>query len=98
MAKYNVGQDVPYTTYDNSDNVNQTVISQSSRGTVRPFGELLYAHYSSYRTLNASWTKAYRDYVIQESGGAEGGGGDYGPNSGGYDQLGFGTILYRLEE
>jgi len=23
---------------------------------------------------------------------AEGGGGDYGPNSGGYDQLGFGTL------
>jgi hypothetical protein len=24
----------------------------------------------------------------------EGGGGNYGPNSGGYDQLGFGTLLF----
>lgn len=28
----------------------------------------------------------------------EGGGGDYGPNSGGYDQLGYGTLLYSLGE
>jgi len=27
----------------------------------------------------------------------EGGGGDYGPNSGGYDQLGYGTLLYTLD-
>lgn len=97
MAKYNLGYDVPYTTYDNSDDVNQTVISASSRGTVRPIGELLFAHYSSLKGLNASWTGAYRDYVLGESGGAEGGGGDYGTTSGGYDQLGFGTILFRLE-
>lgn len=38
-----------------------------------------------------------RDYIVESSGGAEGGGGDYGPNSGGYDQLGYGTLLYRLE-
>jgi len=25
------------------------------------------------------------------------GGGDYGPNSGGYDQLGYGTLLYSLQ-
>ncbi|KAI4596860.1 hypothetical protein KJ359_005205 [Pestalotiopsis sp. 9143b] len=95
-SKYNVGQDVPYTTYNNSD-VSQTVISNSSRGTVRPMNELLYAHYSVVKGLNASWTGAYRDLVVEQSGGAEGGGGDYGPNSGGYDQLGFGTILYRRE-
>ncbi|KAA2265367.1 hypothetical protein F0L68_04680 [Solihabitans fulvus] len=26
----------------------------------------------------------------------EDGGGDYGPNSGGYDQLGFGTLAHTL--
>jgi hypothetical protein len=26
----------------------------------------------------------------------EGGGGDYGPNSGGYDQLGYGTLTATL--
>lgn len=28
----------------------------------------------------------------------EGGGGDYGPNSGGYDQLGFGTLAFTREK
>jgi hypothetical protein len=96
MAKYNVGEDVPFATYSNSD-VTQTVISNNSRGTIRPIGELLYAHYGSLKGLNASWTKAYRDLVVSSSGGAEGGGGDYGSSSGGYDQLGFGTLLYRRE-
>ncbi|EJD52325.1 putative GPI anchored protein [Auricularia subglabra TFB-10046 SS5] len=96
MAKYNLGNDVPYTTYVNSD-VTQTVISSNSRGNMRPMGELLFAHYSSLKGLNASWTGMYRDLVVSQAGGAEGGGGDYGPNSGGYDQLGHGTLLFRLE-
>ncbi|KAH8881384.1 chondroitin AC/alginate lyase [Thozetella sp. PMI_491] len=95
-AKYNLYQDVPYTTYTNSD-VTQTVISPDSRGNIRPAWELLYAHYGSLKGLNASWTKQYRDYVVNNGSGAEGGGGDYGTTSGGYDQLGFGTLLYRLE-
>jgi hypothetical protein len=28
----------------------------------------------------------------------EGGGGDYGPNSGGYDQLGYGTLMATLPQ
>lgn len=59
--------------------------------------ELLYAHYGVIKGLNASWTEEMRDYTVKEARGPEGGGGDYGPNSGGYDQLGFGTLLYRLE-
>ncbi len=94
-AKYNVGDDVPYTTYTNSD-VTQTVISNNSRGNVRPMGELLYAHYSSLKGLNATYTGQYRDLVNSGSGGAEGGGGNYGTTSGGYDQLGYGTLTYRL--
>ena len=27
----------------------------------------------------------------------EGGGGNYGPNSGGFDQLGYGTLTYTLK-
>lgn len=95
-AKYNLGFDVPYTTYVNSD-VTQTTISNASRGDVRPIWELIYGHYGSLKGLNASWSKQYRDLVVSNGGGAEGGGGDYGTTSGGYDQLGFGTLLYRLE-
>jgi hypothetical protein len=95
-AKYNVGYNVPYTTYTNSD-VTQTVISNSSRGSIRPEWELLYAHYADLKGLNANYTGQYRDLVNNASGGAEGGGGNYGPNSGGYDQLGYGTLTFRLE-
>ena len=95
LAKYNLGHDVPYTTYRSY--VTQPVISDSGRGNVRPMWELLYAHYSGLKGLNASWSKAYRDLTVSDGGGAEGGGGNYGPDSGGYDQLGFGTLLFRLD-
>lgn len=38
-----------------------------------------------------------RDLVVSDGGGAEGGSEDYGADSGGYDQLGWGTLLYTLE-
>lgn len=87
---------VPYTTYSNSL-ATQTVISSADRGEVRPVWELLYAHYGMVKGQNASWTESIRDYVVEMSGGAEGGGKDYGPNSGSYDQLGYGTLMFRLE-
>ncbi|KAK0201814.1 GPI anchored protein [Desarmillaria ectypa] len=97
VAKYNVGFDVPYAPHVNPD-YNETVVSASSRGSLRPSWELLYAHYGSLKGLNASWTAQMRDFVLNAStNGVEGGGGDYGPNSGGYDQLGYGTLLHRLE-
>lgn len=97
VAKYNTGNEVPFTEFTNSHGT-ATEISESGRGTMRPIGELLYAHYNGVKGLNASWTKAYRDMVVEDGGGAEGGGGDYGSASGGYDQLGFGTALFRLEK
>ncbi|KAH6694993.1 putative GPI anchored protein [Leptodontidium sp. MPI-SDFR-AT-0119] len=95
-AKYNAGSDVPYTTYTNSD-VTQTIISNSSRGTIRPEWELLYAHYADLKGLNATYTGKMRDIINAASGGAEGGGGNYGSTSGGYDQLGYGTLTFRLK-
>jgi hypothetical protein len=92
-----MGQDVPYSTYSWSGG-SQTEISSSGRGNIRPVAELLYAHYNGIKGQNASWTGAYRDMVVEAGGGAEGGGGDYGSSSGGYDQLGFGTALFRLKE
>ncbi|KAE8154704.1 chondroitin AC/alginate lyase [Aspergillus avenaceus] len=94
-AKYNLGHDVPYTTYQNSD-VTQAEISTNARGDVRPIWELLYNHYGVLKGLNATWTKQYRDMVVEQGQGAEGGGGDYGSTSGGFDQLGHGTLMYSL--
>ncbi|OGE54716.1 hypothetical protein PENARI_c005G05324 [Penicillium arizonense] len=95
-AKYNLGYDVPYTTYTNSD-VTQTVISNSSRGDIRPIWELLYNHYGVLKGLDVTYTQKYRDLVVSDGSGAEGGGGYYGTTSGGFDQLGYGTLMYTLK-
>ena len=97
MAKYNLDHDVPFTTYVNSVHGTHTTISADGRGQTKPIGELIYAHYASVEGLDASWIGAYRDFVVEEGGGSEGGVGSYGNASGGYDQLGFGTLLYRRE-
>jgi hypothetical protein len=92
VARYNLGNDVPYMTYNNCDNVNQTVISPTGRGDDRPIWELVYNHYVNRRGLSAPDVAAYAARVRPE-----GGGGDYGPNSGGYDQLGYGTLTTTLD-
>ncbi|KAJ5284981.1 hypothetical protein N7524_000287 [Penicillium chrysogenum] len=96
VGKYNVGYDVPYTLYKSYQG-DQTVISENARGTVRPGFELLSAHYGQIKRLDSYWTNAYRDWVNANStDGVEGGGGNYGSTSGGFDVLGFGSLLYRI--
>jgi hypothetical protein len=92
VARYNLGNDVPYVTYMNCDPVTQAVISATSRGDVRPIWELVYNHYVNRLGVPAPNTAAYAAQVRPE-----GGGGDYGPNSGGYDQLGYGTLTFTLD-
>ena len=73
------------------------VVSPKSRFDVRPGFEAIFAHYNDEKKLNASWTQAYRDYVDANlTAKVEGGGGDYGPNSGGFDTFGHGTLMYRI--
>jgi hypothetical protein len=96
FAKYNLGYAVPYSSYQNSD-VTQPEISNASRGDIRPSWELLYSHYGVLKRLPAKYTHKYRNLVRAAGNGSEGGGGNYGPNSGGFDQLGYGTLLYCLE-
>lgn len=97
VAKYNLGHDVPFTDYSWQSGPNttaphvgwhtHTVISGASRGQLRPVWELVLGHYQGRRGLAAPWVSQMVDVVR-----AEGGGGDYGQTSGGYDQLGFGTL------
>ncbi|KPI08190.1 Alginate lyase [Actinobacteria bacterium OK074] len=94
VAKYNVGLDVPFTTYSWGSGHNcayneQTVINDYARGTIRPIWAMVHAHYNRIKRLDDKYIAAMCDLV-----GVEGGGGDYGANSGGYDQLGFGTLMY----
>ncbi|MEO7044043.1 MAG: alginate lyase family protein, partial [Ferruginibacter sp.] len=79
VAKYNVaGLDVPYTAYTNCEGVSNPVISSDARGTVfRPMWELVYNHYVKLKGLNAQWVTMAVKTVRPE-----GGGGNYGPNSG----------------
>jgi hypothetical protein len=94
VAKYNLGNTVPYTTYTwgtgtNCSRQSQTVISSSSRGQVRPVWAMLHYHYGRRLLLDDKYI-AQMCFSIDP----EGGGGDYGSTSGGYDQLGFGTLMY----
>ncbi|MFJ9706749.1 alginate lyase family protein [Streptomyces sp. NPDC101234] len=95
VAKYNLGQEVPYTTYtwgtgQSCAQSSQTVISDSSRGQLRPVWAMLHFHYNRRIGLDDKYISAmYYNLVAPE-----GGGGDYGSTSGGYDQLGFGTLMY----
>ena len=97
VAKYNLGNDVPFTPYSWQTGPNttaghvgwqtQTVVGAGSRGQLRPVWEAILGHYAGRRGLAAPWTAQMVQLVR-----AEGGGGDYGQESGGYDQLGFGTL------
>ncbi|MER7179654.1 alginate lyase family protein [Streptomyces hyaluromycini] len=95
VAKYNIGDDVPFTTYtwgtgQSCAQSSQTVVSASSRGQIRPVWAMLHFHYNRRLYLDDKYISAmYYDLVAPE-----GGGGDYGSDSGGYDQLGFGTLMY----
>ncbi len=60
-----------------------------SRGQLRPVWGLVHHHYARRRGLSVPYITARAEQVRPE-----GGGGDYGSASGGYDQLGFGTLMY----
>ncbi|KAH8431840.1 uncharacterized protein LDX57_009491 [Aspergillus melleus] len=97
-AKYNTNHTVPYIPYTSWEGLLEE-ISAKSRFDVRPGYEAIVSHYTRVKGLNASWSIQFRDYVNGNiSAGVEGGGGDYGPNSGGYDVFGHGTLMYRIEE
>lgn len=106
VAKYNMANlNVPYYQYSwhegdpwNGCGVKTTLlpeIGSSGRGTIRPMWAMIYNHYAKIKKLSAN-NMTYTALAVQRTQ-PEGGGGDYGPNSGGFDQLGFGTLLYTLE-
>jgi hypothetical protein len=96
VAKYNLGNTVPFTAITPQSTKDkcvhtQTAISDAGRGQIRPVWERVYNHYVNRRGLAAPYTAAYAAKARPE-----GGGGNYGPNSGGYDHLGFGTLTSTL--
>lgn len=97
FARYNLGNDVPFVNYTNSI-VYYSEISNSSRGSTRPTWELLYNHYVQIKGLDAPWTTEYLNYTVTGYGGFEPGAGTYGEGSGHYDGLGWGSLLYHMDD
>ncbi len=97
VAKYNLGNDVPFQEYSwgtgqRGNKQTQTVVAQGGRGSDRPVWELIINHYTNRKGLAAPYSAQYAAKLRPE-----GGGGNFGPNSGGFDQLGFGTLTFTRE-
>ena len=83
---------MPYLSFDDCNNDYQPGISSDSRGDNRPAWDLIYNHYVNLKGIAAPWSQ---QYAVRSR--PEGGGGNYGGNSGGYDQLGFTTLTCSLD-
>tara|TARA_R110002050_G_scaffold81133_1_gene173409 strand:+ start:7224 stop:8525 length:1302 start_codon:yes stop_codon:yes gene_type:complete len=88
---FNLGS-IAFEPYNNCDNVNHAEISEVGKGNKRPIWELIYNHYAKRQNIPTPNVS-----LVANIHRPEGGGGDYGPNSGGFDSLGFGTLLFSLE-
>ncbi|KAJ6100249.1 hypothetical protein N7467_001784 [Penicillium canescens] len=97
FARYNLGNDVPFVPYTNGI-VSYTEISSASRGAIRPTWELLYNHYVIRKGMDAPWSTLFLNNSLDHYGGAEGGAGSWGEGSGHYDGLGWGSLLYHMDE
>ena len=99
------GSSLPYTTYENCEggvwpsmSYEEHKNGNETRGSVRPAWELFY-RYALDNNRPARYAKEWVELMRQNAsrGNSDGGAGDYGPNSGGYDQLGFGTLMFAKE-
>lgn len=103
--KYDVSQ-VPYTEYTNctgnswpSMSYEEHQAGNESRGTVRPSWELVKRLASDYGQTSIyadMWVNKMRENAARNY--SDGGAGDYGSNSGGFDQLGYGTLMFAKDE
>lgn len=102
--KYDLSS-LPYTTYENCEggvwpsmSYEEHKSGNETRGSVRPAWELFY-RYALDNNRSARYAKEWVDLMRQNAsrGYSDGGAGDYGPNSGGYDQLGFGTLMFAKQ-
>ncbi|MDT9701541.1 alginate lyase family protein [Streptomyces sp. P17] len=101
VAKWSMGGEVPFTANTrekgaiNGWSGSETVTEAAGvdPAMTRPIWAMIANHYTRRRALSASYLTR-----IAAKSSPEGGGGDYGPNSGGYDQLGFGTLAFTREK
>ncbi|MFE7269826.1 alginate lyase family protein [Streptomyces sp. NPDC057623] len=101
VAKWALGGDVPFTAntrrkgaingWSGSETV--TEAAPVNPEMIRPIWAMIANHYTKRRGLSASYLTR-----IAARSAPEGGGGNYGPDSGGYDQLGFGTLAFTRDK
>lgn len=82
----------PYTAYSNPS-VSCPSIATAQRGTKRPAWELFYG-YAKAHNVSAIYCQKWVEQQRKYNGYGDGSAGDYGPNSGGFDQLGYGTLMF----
>jgi len=101
VAKWSMGGQVPYTPNTRrkgavagwSGSETASAAAGVDPAMTRPIWAMIANHYTKRRGLSAT----YLTQIAAKSA-PEGGGGDYGPNSGGYDQLGFGTVAFTRDK
>ncbi|WP_199835954.1 alginate lyase family protein [Streptomyces sp. TP-A0356] len=100
VAKWSLGGSVPYTSNTRKKGAPGiwSGMETASRAAAvdpamtRPIWAMIANHYTRRRGLDAPHVTR-----IAAKAAPEGGGGDYGPNSGGYDRLGFGTLTFTRD-
>lgn len=91
---------LPYQTLEKMEKEGLTKwekISSDGRGTMRPGWELLYSHYAKVKNVNVKYVKDFVDRFRNSERKCEGGAPDYGVNSSGFDQLGWGTLMHARD-
>lgn len=84
----------PYTSYSNPSWNCPTIADDDSRGVKRPAWEVFYAYAQTHGKTAiycGRWVKQMREL---DSWHCDGGTATYDSNSGGYDQLGYGTLMF----
>lgn len=96
---YAMKEDLPFVTYvwqkqgpHGIEPISQEVLGAGGRGDNRPILALPYYHYLKIKEIPESRMENIKIGIDKLF--PEGGGNNYGPNSGGYDALGFGTLMY----
>jgi hypothetical protein len=85
VAKYNLGEDVPFTTYDNCQDLNHDWPATNGRGVFhdRPVYEMVYNHYVGEKGLTAPYTTKMASIIR--------------PEKGSLDHFGYGTLTFTLD-
>lgn len=94
VAAYNVGvDDLPNTPYSNVDGTYNSM-GTGGRGSSRPCWPRVVNYYENVRGVKVPYS---RQMMMKDNNGVDAGGGSYGGNSGGYDHLGFTTLMCTLD-